>query len=152
MDALAVEVISSFAHRRRDDIHLVLHLPGLGPVPSSTVPVRFSDGRRRLRVPAEARAAEPGTTLELSVPAKVLGHGVWRLAVRPDSAGRFAPVEARLLTSRRQPIALIPGPAPATRLPEPTPRSTRASTRESTRRALVSTVLTRVRRRLRSVR
>jgi len=149
VDALPVEIVSSFAHRRGEDIRVVLHLPALGPVSSSTVPVRFSDGKRRVGRPAEARAAEPGTILELSVPAKVFGRGLWRLAVRADGPGGFVPVEARLMTGRRQPIALLPGPAPTTRLPEPTPGPTESSSKESARRAPASALLKRVRRRLR---
>jgi hypothetical protein len=49
---------------------------------------------------------------------------VWTLALVGGAGAerRVQPVEARLLTSRKQPLALLPGPTPATRMPPPAPR------------------------------
>ena len=59
--------------------------------------------------------------LEATIPASRLGRGIWSLAFRPAPGTPFEPIEARLLTGARQPISLIPGPVPKTRLPEPSP-------------------------------
>lgn len=145
-----VEVISSLAHRQGDDVRLVLHLPDAGPIAASSVPVRFVDGERRFRRPATVRPSESGVVLELTVPAKRLGRGIWSLAFRPDAEGPFDPIEARLLTGRRQPISLIPGPVPDTRLPEPSPPAPAPVPAPGrSRRGLVTRVIARARRQLR---
>ena len=69
--------------------------------------------------------------MTVSAPGPRLAAGLWRIAVRVDDAETFTRVDARLLVRRGQPIALIPGPAPDTRMREPSrvpgpgPRPTR---------------------------
>ncbi|CUR54430.1 hypothetical protein NOCA2170002 [metagenome] len=116
-----VEIVSSLAHHRDGAIRVVLHLPTLAHPSTDTVPVRLASGERSFRVPATATPAEPGISLEFSVRTQRLGRGVWTLAMRPAVGERLVPIEARLLTGRGQPIALIPGPVPATRLAAPVP-------------------------------
>jgi hypothetical protein len=139
-----VEVISSLAHRQGDQVRLVLHLPDAATPAAQSVPTRFRDGKRRVIQPATVRPATRGVVLEVMVPAKRLGRGIWSLAFRPEPEQPFQPIEARLLTGPRQPIALIPGPVPKTRLREPLP-ATRPAMRSRGRR-LVSRVRGRVRR------
>ena len=116
-----VEIVSSLAHRRQGAIRVVLHLPTVAVPPTETVPVRLACGERSFRVPASVEPAAPGVRLEFSVRAPRLGRGVWTLALRPAAGEPLIPIEARLLTGRGQPTALIPGPVPAGRLPEPVP-------------------------------
>jgi hypothetical protein len=117
----SVEVISSLAHRQGDQIRLVLHLPEAAAPPAASVEVRLKAGKRRLIEPATVRPATPGVILEATIPAQRLARGIWSLAFRPAPGAPFEPIEARLLTGPRQPISLIPGPVPKTRLPEPRP-------------------------------
>lgn len=119
--AQPVDIIASLAHRQGKGIRLVLHLPELEVLDVATVPVRFTDGNRSVRRSATVTPVNEGILLELTVAAKRLGRGIWTLALRPETPGRFVGIEARLLTGRRQPVALIPGPVPDTRLPEPRP-------------------------------
>jgi hypothetical protein len=67
-----------------------------------------------------AGAAHGGTTLVTTVPARDLRRGLWRLALVSGSSAPL-PVQARLLNQPRQPVALLPGPVPTTRLPHPQP-------------------------------
>ena len=143
----SVEVISSLAHRQGDQIRFVLHLPDAAVPPAASVEVRLRAGKRKLIEPATARPAMPGVILEATIPASRLGRGIWSLAFRPAPGVPFEPIEARLLTGARQPISLIPGPVPKTRLPEPSP-TVRAPTRSRGRRVL-GRVVKEVRRRAR---
>ena len=143
----SVEVISSLAHRQGDQVRLVLHLPDAAAPPAAAVEVRLRAGKRKFIEPATARPATPGVILEATIPASRLGRGVWSLAFRPAPGATFEPIEARLLTGARQPISLIPGPVPKTRLPEPSP-TVRAPTRSRGRRVL-GRVVKEVRRRAR---
>jgi hypothetical protein len=143
----SVEVISSLAHRQGDQIRLVLHLPEAAAQPAAPVEVRLRAGKRKFIEPATARPATPGVILEATIPASRLGRGIWSLAFRPAPGAPFEPIEARLLTAVRQPISLIPGPVPKTRLPEPSP-TVRTPTRSRGRRVL-GRVVKEVRRRAR---
>jgi hypothetical protein len=146
----SVEVISSLAHRQGDQIRLVLHLPEAATPAAASVEVRLRAGKRRVIEPATVRAAAPGVVLEATIPAGRLARGIWSLAFRPAPDAPFEPIEARLLTGARQPISLIPGPVPKTRLPEPSP-AVRAPARSLGRRVLsrASRVVREVRRRAR---
>jgi hypothetical protein len=115
-----VSAIASLAHRRGDDVRVVLHLPGLD-LPAGPGQMRcVASGGRRVRRPATVTAPGDGVLVEALFPAARLRGAVWRLAVRAGD-GDWHPVEARLLVNRRQPVALLPGPRPVTRLPEPAP-------------------------------
>lgn len=121
MTALEVGLLASVAWRADGQVHVHLHLPDVSQ--QGSVVVRFRDGERRVRRLGVAAAAEPGALVEVAVPAPRLAGGLWRIAVRVGDADAFTRVEARLLVRRGQPVALIPGPEPKTRLPEPEPAS-----------------------------
>ncbi|MFC4783171.1 hypothetical protein ACT8ZV_01755 [Nocardioides sp. MAHUQ-72] len=115
-----VDVAASYARRDDEGVHLVLLLPDL-ETGSGPVVVRLRDGERTVRRPAVVSTDADGVRLELVLPAAKLGRGVWRLAVRTAPDAPFTRIEARLLTGRKQPVALLPGPTPATRMPAPEP-------------------------------
>ena len=123
--AQPVEAIASYAHRAGPDIRLVLHLPR----------ARHAGGGVRLlfraahgdppetSVEADVAAADPGVVVTAQVPAERLPDGVWSLETVADGeSGEL--LEARLLTSHTQPVALLPGPAPDMRMRPPRPRAT----------------------------
>jgi hypothetical protein len=116
-----VEVVSSLVHRQGDQIRMVLHLPDAAAPSGAPVVVRFKDGTRRIKQKAVVRPADAGVVLEVTLPRRRLGRGIWSLAFRPGPGQPFERIAARLLTRARQPIALLPGPVPRTRLPEPLP-------------------------------
>jgi hypothetical protein len=119
--ALEVGFLDSVAWRTEGALHVSMHLPGLAAAES--VEVRFRDGDRRVRRPATVSAAAEGTRVEVAVPAQRLADGLWRIAVRAGDADTFTRVEARLLVRRGQPVALLPGAPPRTRMAEPAPRT-----------------------------
>jgi hypothetical protein len=117
---LRVDEVASFAHRVDGGVRVVLHLPDVD-LGTDEALVRLRAEGAVCRRPATVTTLDGASTLEVVVPAKGLGRRVWQLAVRTD-APSFRRVQARLLTSDRQPIALIPGPVPRTDLAEPPPR------------------------------
>jgi len=116
-----VSVITSLAHRRGGDVRVVLHLPGLDLPPGAGLLRCSNADGRRVRRPATVTSASEGVHVEALFPAARLRGDVWRLAVKSKESDAWRPVEARVLVSPRQPVALLPGPRPVTRLPEPVP-------------------------------
>lgn len=124
-----VETIASYARRSESGVRLVLHLPDVQSTETATAQVRLKSGRGSVRANATVRPALPGVHIEADIPAKRLPPSVWRIAVRLDSEGPFRRVQARLLTSRTQPIALLPGPTPKTLMDPPPARTPKAHPR-----------------------
>lgn len=128
-----VEAVSSYARRVGDDVKIVLTLPDamterVGQrLTHRRVWVRLSrriDGdQQRCRVLAEVTPGER-PVVTASVPVADVPAGVWQLALRVGQEGPVVPLEARLLTTdtATQPLALLVGPKPLMRLPEPAPR------------------------------
>lgn len=128
-DELTVDLPASYAHRAGDDIHVVLALSDDVPA-DSAARLQLRAGRKIVRVPATASDPAPfpgdgagldgaaGLVLDARVPSADLRPGVWSVGL-VGSDGAVTPVEARLLNSRKQPIALLPGPVPRTVLAPP---------------------------------
>jgi hypothetical protein len=119
--AAPVELTSSFAYRDGDDVRVVMDLSGR-QVARTSVTMRFRNGERGFRRRASAVTSSKGVRLEVAAPARRLGRRVWALAIQPDEGGPFLRLQARLLAKPGQPVALLTGPVPRTRLPEPAPR------------------------------
>lgn len=120
---LTLELSASYAHRVGDDLHVVLQLADrngsdglLGPDHLAHLELRA--GKQVVRAPVTSRDGD----LHASVPAAGLRPGLWRLALTAQD-GPALPVQARLLNSRKQPVALLPGPVPSTQLAPPQPSS-----------------------------
>lgn len=113
-----VEAIASYARRTKGTVRIVLQLPAAEPTAGEQAQVRLTGRQGSVRARATITAADPGVCVEVSVPAKKLPPGIWKIAVRIDPETPFGRVQARLLTSRTQPIALLPGP-PSRRQIEP---------------------------------
>ncbi|HYO40533.1 MAG TPA: hypothetical protein VER39_12860 [Nocardioidaceae bacterium] len=134
---LAVELSSSFAHRVKDDIHVVLQLADERAVANASL--QLQAGKKVVRVPATpaatgGRGDRGGPVLEVYVPAADLRPGVWRLGLVGSDDGVTA-LRARLLNSRRQPIALLPGPVPRTLMAPPQRRPAAAAAPDGRARA-----------------
>lgn len=119
---LVLELSASYAHRVAEDLHVVLQLAdrdgsdGFGSDGLAHLELRA--GKQVVRAPVTSRDG----VLEASVPSAGLRPGLWRLALAATD-GRALPVQARLLNSRKQPVALLPGPVPSTQLAPPQPSS-----------------------------
>ena len=136
----------SWAQRVGADVRVRLLLPG-APMEAGPAEVELSDGDgATLRARAEATVVEGALTLLFDVAQSALGAAPWHLALRsPD--GVATPVAARLLAAPGLPVALLPGPAPRTRLRPPAPRAAGSAARPVTRpaaRSLVSRVARRL--------
>ena len=117
-----INTISSYARRSGDQIHLVLDIPSDGSVPDGAAEVRVKGPRAMARASATVTPVAGGSRVQASLPAKLLKADVYRLALRPNGAGTFQRLQARLVVSPTQPIALLPGPAPRTRILPPRPK------------------------------
>ncbi|MCW2764294.1 MAG: hypothetical protein JWO11_253 [Nocardioides sp.] len=130
---LEVDEQLSWAQRVGDEIRVQLRLPGAGLEPGAA-DVRLTSGSRRIRLPAAVQAAEGAPVVTFSAPQVQLGSGVWSVAVRPSAGGQFLRARARLLAPPTQPVALLPGPAPETRMASPAPRARPSLARRLARR------------------
>jgi hypothetical protein len=117
-DVWDVDETASYAQRAGKLVRLVLQVPGEA-LPPGEVVVRLRSADDMVRCRATVRELDSCAMLEASVPARRLGGAVWHLAVRPEAGADFVRVRARLLAKPGQPVALMPGPTPRTRMPEP---------------------------------
>lgn len=125
---LPVDELLSFAARTGDRIRVRLVLRDSDLEPGAAT-VRLRVGRRTLDAPADLERGEAGTMLTFTATG-VRGARAWRLILRPSGEAQPIPLEARLLAAADQPVALLPGPTPATQMPPPAPRgSTSAAPR-----------------------
>jgi len=127
-----IEAVSSYARRVDDTVRIILTLPDdlhdqvgdrLG---TKRVWLRLvhkgADGREALRVPVSVDTTGARPVLTAEVADEQMPSGVWSLALRVGKGGPLVDLEARLLMSTTQPIALLAGPRPTTRMEEPAPR------------------------------
>jgi hypothetical protein len=128
---LKVDERYSFAHRRGTSVRVALQVqaPELSGQTAGPAEVRLRSAQRRLSVPAETSPTPGALTLTFEVPQRRLGAEVWRLAVRSPDSQAMLGLEARLLSRPGQPVALLVGPEPDTRLPAlvPSPPQPRAA-------------------------
>jgi hypothetical protein len=109
----AVETIASYANQVEGVVNLVLHLPeGASASEAGTLRLRRVNRGPAVTATATTSPAEGGALLESHIGADQLPPGVWRMWLRPAPDAPEIRLQARLLTSRKQPIALLPGPAP----------------------------------------
>jgi hypothetical protein len=122
--ALEIDERLSWARRDGDVVSVSLRLRGpaleTGP---ATVELVSTSGR--VRSQAVVRAPE-GTTIGVTVPHAELGRSTWRVMIRTSTSTDFVPIEARLVAAPTCPVALLPGTAPATRMPPPMPKARRS--------------------------
>ncbi len=112
--ALTVETIASYAHRVDDTVRLVLEVPEAPELAGPTLRLRRAKGGPSVTVPATVSLGPSGTRIEAGIEADRLPPGVWHMWLRPDPEQPQTRLQARLVSSRRHPIALLPGPAPRT--------------------------------------
>jgi hypothetical protein len=110
--ALAVEVISSYARRSADRVRLRLQLPRVRMVDGQQVRVRLQRAKASVTGDDTVTDVTGGIRVEAELPADRLPSGTWSIAVSIGTGGRFQRVQARLLTSTTRPIALLTGSAP----------------------------------------
>jgi len=121
MPTLPVDPLHSYARRVGDDVKVVLVVSPTDEPLGADIALRLRN-KAVLDVPAAiAPVGEGRTRIEALVPGDGLSDGTWRLKLlAPTTVGRRN-LQTRLLVRAGMPIALLPGPAPDTRLTEPVP-------------------------------
>jgi hypothetical protein len=123
-----VDPLLSYAFRSGGSVRVTMLLPGADPGPGHAV-VTLRRGRRSIDAAGTLSGTDRGVNVSFGVDQEDLGRRAWRLTItRPEDA---APVRvgARLLAHGGQPVALLTGPEPATKLPPPRPRPSPATRR-----------------------
>lgn len=122
--AHGVEVANSYARRSGDDVLLRIHLPEAQQIERPTLRLRrIGKGPGRVYdQDASFSPAATGVLLTAAVPASALTPGLWQLRLRGSEEDSFRRVRARLLVKPRQPVALLTGPVPDTKMAPPRPR------------------------------
>lgn len=119
---VTVDETLSFAHRDAGIVKVRLRLPGES-IEAGRARMGLSSGARRFKVAADVTSDEQGVTVDFTAAGAKLQQRVWSLTLHPSSDAPAVHVQARLLARPDQPVALLPGPVPTTRLPEPSPRT-----------------------------
>jgi hypothetical protein len=128
-----VEIAGSYARVADRIVHLTVALPNAQelrdlPTEGMRLRLRRRDGGQKVGVPAHVtRRDDHSTVLTAEVPVGRLPDGVWMLRAIGTDRSRVVPLQARLLMSRTQPVALLAGPAPTTRMAPPAPRPSRGN-------------------------
>ena len=132
-NAEEVEIAGSYARVADRIVHLTVALPNpqeLRDLPTEGMRLRLrrQDGAEKVGVPAHVtRRDDHSTVLTAEVPVGRLPDGVWMLRAVGTDGSDVVPLQARLLMSRTQPVALLAGPAPTTRMAPPAPRPSRGA-------------------------
>ena len=133
-EPLAVDHLS-WARREQGRISVSLVVTGVPDGPGPTE-MELSDGNgNSLVAPAEVTPYGQSVAIRFDVPRESLGDSAWQVSLR-TSAGTSIPVSARLLAAPHLPVALLPGPAPVTRLRAPAPRRRHSSAHALARRVV----------------
>ncbi|MCD4523319.1 hypothetical protein [Nocardioides sp. cx-173] len=123
-ELIEVDVVHSYARRVGDRVQLVLTLPADTPLEGRRAWLRLvpKHDAEPFRVPTDLTRDESGWRLEAYADAVSLTPGLWRLWLRVGKGGPLPRLQALLLMSDIQPIALLPGPRTRTLMAEPDPR------------------------------
>lgn len=122
-----VGVADSYARRSAGHVFVQLHVRDVGEAHhggSMTLQL-VSLGKapkRRVEVEADVAPAARGAILRAQLPRADVEPGRWQVRIRESAGEDFRRAPARLLVSPDQPVALLVGPAPATRMPPPKAR------------------------------
>ncbi|MGZ5416405.1 MAG: hypothetical protein ACXWDI_04440 [Nocardioides sp.] len=124
--AHGVEVANSYARRSGSDVRLQIHLPQTEALESPTLQLKSvgKGPKRNLDTEVSVTPAAQGVLVTATVPVSEVEPGLWQVRVREGDAD-FRRVRARLLVDPKQPIALLSGPVPETRMAPPRPRKRR---------------------------
>ena len=123
-----VDEAASYAHRRNEAVHVILRVPQEDGHAVTGAEVRLHAGSRRFRVPARALTSTGFVVLDFDEalrPSSATRSGGWPIVRAPRSPSSV--LQARLLARPGQPVAVLAGPEPETRLPALMPDSCRAA-------------------------
>lgn len=115
---LPTDHLLSWARRDGGHIEVRVRLARAAPQRGQVV-VELSDGTRSLL--ADGEVTESGRVVSFRVSGPDLGRSAWQLTVR-NEAGEPVGLRARLLAAPGQPVALLSGTPPDTRMRPPTRR------------------------------
>jgi hypothetical protein len=122
-----VDELLSWARCSGDTLIVHLRLPG-AELAAGAAGVELVSTSGRIRSTAVVTVEDGVAEVLLDTPRRELGSSTWRLSIQAGRDAGSVPVEARLLAAPGSPVALLPGPAPSTRMRPPTRRPPRPLT------------------------
>ena len=141
---VSVKTISSYAHRSDGSLRVMLGLSASDAPAAQGSVLRLSRGRRSVEVAAASTTVGDDVRIEASLPDVGLSEGIWQLALQARPDAPFHRLQARLLVSTKQPVALLTGAPPRTRLRPPTRRPVERRWGETVARRVVGGALRRL--------
>jgi hypothetical protein len=127
-----IDELLCFAHRTGDQVAVQLRLTTAWEGDATVARLTAND--RRIEVPAAVRHEGDHVDVTFTVPQHGLRRAAWRISLKTPDSGRFRPLQARLLARPDQPVALLLGPAPTTRMAPPPPRRHVSTVRRAAQR------------------
>jgi hypothetical protein len=128
--AADIDLVSSYARRRGQDIEIVLADPKT-ELPQTPVRLTLTRGRRTVEASGQLADDAPGRRLTVRAPGDRFSDGIWALTLHAGPS-TTEQIDARLLVQGRRPLVLLWG---ATGAPSLVPKRTqrRASARVITK-------------------
>jgi hypothetical protein len=122
---IEVDPVGTFACKTDDSIHLQLRLPSQQDLPTPSVRLRHRRTEAVIETTAAVQPSGEGQLLVADVPRGQVEPGLWWVAVKADADSSYRKLEARLLINDKQPLALLAGAMPDTKMAPPAPRTDR---------------------------
>ena len=135
-----VDPVGTYACNVGDSVRLHLRLPVQRELPAPMLRLRHRRTNTILELAPTVQDSGDGQLLTAEAPKAQLEHGLWWVALRPDAESDYSKMEARLLLNDKQPLSLLAGPTPETKMPPPAPRAERRRTSGKVHRHAAATV------------
>ena len=140
MKHIQVDPVGTFACRAGSNLHLQLRLPRQRELLAPKLRLRHRRTDEVIETGATVQPSGTGQLLIADIPQAQLEHGLWWVALKPNEDAPYRRTQARLLLNDKQPIALLAGGMPETRMAPPTPRAQRRRTQRKVHQRAVATV------------
>ena len=130
-----VDPVGTYACKVGDSVRLQLRLPVQRELSEPMLRLRHRRTNTIIELTPSVQPSGDGQLLTVETPEAKLDHGLWWVALRPDPETEYRRIEARLLLNDKQPLALLAGPMPETKMSPPAPRADRRTSGRVHRKA-----------------
>jgi hypothetical protein len=120
-----VDPVGTYACKVGGSVRMQLRLPVQHELSEPMLRLQHRRTNKIIEMTPAVQPSGDGQLLTVEAPEAGLDHGLWWVALRPDPESEYRRIEARLLLNDRQPLALLAGPMPETKMSPPAPRADR---------------------------